>query len=184
MRPLTRTLTSCGVALTMAAATTAAIATGAAASPSASPYCEPWRGIVLLNWEPQHIWDKNTSFKDGPGGTIVGSVTEASTLSGTFGAKGETTIGAIFAKVKVEVSGSVTKSRTITKGHSYSHLVSPGKYGHMRYGSWGWNVSWAERRAYSNCAEETLAQGVAKIPKGRRVAVLGDEGLRVPHVRP
>jgi hypothetical protein len=71
--------------------------------------------------------------------------------------------GAI-AKAKVEVSASLTSSVGITVGHTYTHSIHSGKYGHMQYGSWGQQVTWTKYKNNASCTTTLAASGTARIP--------------------
>lgn len=122
---------------------------------------ETWYSI------PSHkgifMWDGVTSFKDGPGGTMTGSVTKSRTVSTTVSASGSYSISGIITTVKVEVSSSATSSVTTTVGHTYSHNISAGKYGNLKYGSWGDSISWKRWRRNGDCTATVIGHGTARV---------------------
>lgn len=109
------------------------------------------------------MWDGRTSFKDGPGGTMSGTVTTATTVSTTVSASGSYSVNGIIEEAKIEISASLTASVTTTVGHTYSHNITAGKYGNMRYGSWGEHVNWEYWRDNSTCTSTRLGYGTANI---------------------
>jgi hypothetical protein len=111
-----------------------------------------------------HLPAAGTHFKDGPGGTIVGKVDTATTVSASGTVSAGASISGILASAKVEVSASITKSKSITVGHSYSHNIAARKYGHIQYGSWGYKVNWKYQKQMGNCTFTTLSTGTAKVP--------------------
>lgn len=137
---------------------------GLPSSAGAADYCDPGLSYRVASHSASFRPAKNSSFKDGPGGTMRVSVTTASTLSGTFGTTVESEINAIFTSVKAQVNASVTKSRTVTVGHEYSQKITRGKYGHMQYGSWGTVANWEQIFTFSNCAQRVEKRGTAKLP--------------------
>jgi hypothetical protein len=104
------------------------------------------------------------TFEDGPGGSITATVSRTDTLSATFGVATSVEAGAIFAKAKVEVSASITRTATATIGHQYTHKIKAGKYGHLRYGSWSKRIGWKKILHTALCQTELLKRGRATIP--------------------
>lgn len=137
---------------------------GMAAASSASIYCDPGTSYRITSYSKSFRPAANTYVKDGRGGTMTVSVEEASTLSGTFGTKVESEVGAIFAKIKAEVNAEVTKSKTVTTGHHYSHKIPRGMFGNVEFGSWGTSANWQQVSTYSNCGQDVRKSGTAKLP--------------------
>lgn len=134
---------------------------------SASIYCDPgYYYSFPSTTSSYHIGASGTYFKDGPGGTMTGSVTTATTVSVTGTVSAGATLSGIVASAKVEVSASITSSTAITVGHTYSHTITSGKYGNMRYGSWGYKLNWEYRYMYSNCTSVAKSYGTAYAPTG------------------
>jgi hypothetical protein len=104
------------------------------------------------------------TFKDGRGGTLSVTKDFSSSASYQVTAGAESEVGAIFAKAKVSVSASITKSNTSTVSHNYSHHIAPGKYGHAQYVSWGQKVTWKKYQTTPQCGTRLLASGVIKFP--------------------
>jgi hypothetical protein len=79
-------------------------------------------------------------FKSGPGGTTTAAVqrTLATSLSVQLGATFKA--GAIVASAEANMSITGTVTATIQETHTYSHNISANKYGHLRYGNWGWKM--------------------------------------------
>jgi hypothetical protein len=104
------------------------------------------------------------TFKDGKGGTL--SVTKDFTSSASYQvtAGAETEVGAIFAKAKVSVSASITKTNSSTVTHNYSHHISPNKYGHAQYVAWSKKITWKKYRTTPQCTTQKLASGVIIFP--------------------
>ena len=134
---------------------------------SAAEYCDPHYYYSFPSRTSYHIGASGTSFKDGPGGSMTGSVTSSSTITATGTVSAGASISGIVASAKVDVSASVAKSVSITVGHSYTHSISSGKYGNMRYGSWGYKLNWQYRYMYSNCHTVLKSYGTAKVPTGK-----------------
>lgn len=137
---------------------------GLSTAAQAEPHCLEGTRYEIQNPKSIFMWDGETYFRDGPGGTLHGSVTKASTIAGTFGTKVETEINAIVTKVKVEVSASVTKAVTTTVGHVYDHTIKDGMYGEVKYGTWGFRVQWRKLRMFSDCSYKVLAANRADVP--------------------
>jgi hypothetical protein len=124
--------------------------------------------IEITKKQNYHIpsWWNGTNYKDGPGGSMTVSVTKSGTITadvtGTVGAD----VDAIIATAKVSVSYKIGASVGVTTGHTYSHNIARGKYGHLQYGSWGYKVSWEKyRRKGNGCNGGTLVDsGTATLP--------------------
>jgi hypothetical protein len=103
-------------------------------------------------------------FKDGPGGTL--SVTKNFTSSVGFQvtAGAESEAGLIFAKAKVSISASLTKTNSSSITHNYSHNISRHRYGHAEYVSWGKTVYWKEWQQMGNCTARIIRSGTIKFP--------------------
>lgn len=162
-----------------ASATAAALAILASVTPayaveveSRGPECPPNDHIEITSSHSTHIPASSNYFKDGPGGSMTVSVTTASTVTATATLTAGVTIESVVAAAKMEVSGSIAKSTAITLGHSYTRNISPGMYGNMQYGAYGYSVNWQKVRVYSNCSYTILGTGTAQLPNN------GGEGWR------
>jgi hypothetical protein len=102
---------------------------------------------------------------DGPGGTVTATIrkaqTKTTTVSGKVGAAAKEVFKGISASA--EFNRSVTWSTTIEKGRSYSHDITPGKYGHIRYRFQMFDVRWVRYIDYERCADEWAEQGSATV---------------------
>jgi hypothetical protein len=67
-------------------------------------------------------------------------------------------------ELKQQISSSITRTVAITTGHSYTHNIAKGKYGHLEYGSWGYAFSWTEKRVNPNCKIVTIGGGRGTAP--------------------
>ncbi|MDT5041209.1 MAG: hypothetical protein QOE51_2194 [Actinoplanes sp.] len=140
-------------------------ATAAHADTAEPLSCPPDTSVSITSQYSYLIPASSSTFKDGPGGTITVSVTQASTISATLSSSLEVSTNEIIAAGKVSVSASVTGSVTVTVGHTYSHNISANKYGNAQYGSWGYHVNWEKTRDNGNCKGVTvLATGTATLP--------------------
>ena len=63
------------------------------------------------------IWDRQTWFRDGPGGIITGTVQNQSQIAASISVGASISINDIVAESQVTVSASVTKTVSTTKGH-------------------------------------------------------------------
>lgn len=120
--------------------------------------------VSITSVDGIHMWDRETYFKDGPGGTMTGKVTESSTISATISAGAEISVSALVSTVKAQVTASATKSRTTSIGHDYSHKVKAGKYGNLKYGSWAKKVGWKKTRVNRSCTTTVLDRGTGRVP--------------------
>jgi hypothetical protein len=103
-------------------------------------------------------------FKNGPGGSVdaTRSYSGTATYQVTVGAESE--VGAIFAKAKVSISASLTKSNTTGTTITYHHKISAGKFGHLQYVSWGKKVNWKKYRDTPQCTTELIGSGSINFP--------------------
>lgn len=121
-------------------------------------------GVGITSHKSYRLPAAGAYFKDGPGGTMTVSVTKATTITYSLSTSLEISASYLFAAAKASVSGSITKSVAVTKGHTYSHDITSKKYGNMQYGSNGYKVGWKSTRTNPNCTSTTLATGTAKLP--------------------
>lgn len=140
-----------------------AFAAPAAAEDPSAQGCTEEKWYDITSSSSKHIPAPGTHYKDGPGGNMTVSVTRSSTLSTTASVTAGATVGGIVAQAKVEVSAQATKSNGITIGHTYSHKVPKGRYGHLQYGSWGHKVSWRYGKITPSCTSRQLATGSASV---------------------
>jgi hypothetical protein len=158
MRSFTR------VAVTAAATLLSAAGLAVSTTGAASAHCptEVYYSVKATN---TYIPFKGLpTFKDGKGGTLtVGrDFTKSASYQVTAGAESE--VGAVFAKAKVSVSASITKTNSSTVTHNYSHKISAGKYGHVQYVAWSKNVTWKKYQDTPQCTTELLRSGTIKFP--------------------
>lgn len=74
------------------------------------------------------------------------------------------TVESVVATAQASVSASISRSVTVEAGQQYEHDVSPGKYGNIQYGAYGFDLGWQKVRVFSNCSYRVLATGTAKVP--------------------
>ena len=100
---------------------------------------------------------------DGPGGSVTATIKKSQTKTTSIGGKAGGEAKKVFAGISAEFSGSVTWSTTIEKGRSFSHDITPGRYGHLRYRVQMHDVRWVEYIDYERCADEWTDQGSATV---------------------
>ncbi|MFD4787019.1 hypothetical protein ACFWN1_08090 [Streptomyces sp. NPDC058459] len=109
-------------------------------------------------------WD-GTTYKDGPGGTVTVVVPRGGTISARVTGTGEFEAGGIVAKAEADVSVKIGGRVTVAPGHSYSRTIARGKYGHLQFGSWGYEVTWKKYRSGGgNCGGVEIGHGSATLP--------------------
>jgi hypothetical protein len=64
----------------------------------------------------------------------------------------------------VTVSKSVTRTASITTGHSYSHNIPANKFGNIEYGAWGYQLTWSKWREDRGCRFTKLGSGTGMVP--------------------
>ncbi|MEU5531902.1 hypothetical protein [Streptomyces sp. NPDC020362] len=132
-------------------------------------YCDgPQTWFEITSKKNYHIpsWWNGTTYKDGPGGSVTGSVTKAGTIYAEISGGAEGELKGVIWSVKAHIDGKVGGSVGITTGHVYQHNISRSKYGHLQYGSWGYKVTWEKyRRKGDGCHGGTLIDsGTATLP--------------------
>lgn len=103
-------------------------------------------------------------FKDGPGGKIIVSRRYSGSVSFGVVAGAESEVGAVLAKAKVSISASLMKTNTTETTHTYERKITKGKYGNVKYVTWGKRVAWKKKKERLDCTVATLAKGVIKFP--------------------
>lgn len=110
------------------------------------------------------MWDHVTWWHDGPGGTVTGQVQVQRQISATISYGADITLNDLVSSVKVSISSSATRSTTTTLGHTYSHVIPANKFGNLKYGAWGYSVSWVKEYRHSNCTITVLGRGTGTVP--------------------
>jgi hypothetical protein len=104
------------------------------------------------------------TFKDGRGGTITVSRNYSGSVSYRVEVGAESEVGAILAKAKISIKASLERTNSTSTTHTYSHKISKGRFGHVRYVSWGKRVTWTKYRDNATCTTTKLASGVISFP--------------------
>jgi hypothetical protein len=110
------------------------------------------------------IWDRKTWFRDGPGGTVSGTVTKASQIAASISVGASISINDLITDSQVTVSASVTKTVSTSVGNGYSHGIPARKFGDIEYGAWGYQVKWSYWRRNANCTATELDHGTGMVP--------------------
>ncbi|MEV1054067.1 hypothetical protein [Streptomyces sp. NPDC049887] len=106
---------------------------------------------------------KGPIYKDGPGGTMVLTRTQAGTASTAITAGGGVTVSGIVAEAKIEVSRESVAAVSWDTQHQFRRDVTRGKYGNAQYGSWGHSVKWQKYYQLPNCKKTQVTHGTADI---------------------
>ena len=104
------------------------------------------------------------TFKDGRGGTITVSRNYSGSVSYRVEVGAESEVGAILAKAKISIKASLERTNSTSTTHTYSHKISKGRFGHVRYVSWGKRVTWTKYGDNATCTTTKLASGVISFP--------------------
>ncbi|MFJ5548669.1 hypothetical protein [Streptomyces sp. NPDC093225] len=142
--------------------------TGADADKPAPTRCDnpyyKWYEVSSVAPELHMRWP-GTSFKDGPGGTMLVSVHTAGKLKveGTLGF--ETEVSGVVAAAKAKVDATLGVEASITVGHQYNRAIPEGMYGHVQYGSWGRKITWKKWESTPDrCGKRVTRTGVFNVP--------------------
>jgi hypothetical protein len=129
-----------------------------------NPYSQ-WYEITSKKAYHVPSWWNGTKFKDGPGGTMVVKVEKAGKISAEVSGGTEAEAGAVIAKAKVKVDAKIGAEIGVSVGHEYRRDIARGKYGHLQYGSWGYQVTWVKYATSGDrCGKAKLKSGSAKLP--------------------
>ena len=120
--------------------------------------------VIGVSGHYEFIWDGATWWHDGPGGTITGTVQVQRQVSATISYGADISINDLVSSVKASISGSATRSLTTTLGHTYTHTIPARDYGNLKYGAWGYSVSWVKEYRHSNCTITVLGRGTGTVP--------------------
>lgn len=120
--------------------------------------------VIGVSGKYVFLWDGVTWWHDGPGGTITGQVQRTRTISSTISYGADITMSDLISSVKASISGSATNSVATTLGHTYTHAIPSNAYGNLKYGAWGYNVTWKKEYRHSNCTITVLGQGTGTVP--------------------
>jgi hypothetical protein len=120
--------------------------------------------VISVSGQYKFIWDGSTWWHDGPGGTITGTVQVQRQISATISYGADITINDLVSSVKASISGSATNSLTTTLGHTYTHTIPSTMYGNLKYGAWGYAVSWVKEYRHSDCTITVLGRGTGTVP--------------------
>lgn len=101
-------------------------------------------------------------FKDGPGGLVKASIQHklAVTLSVSLGATFKA--GAIIASAETTFNITASVTAEVTQTHEYQHKVPKKKFGHLRYGNWGWRMGVQKYVINSNCKVTSRTNGTVR----------------------
>lgn len=129
-----------------------------------NPYKKWYTVSARENYHVPSRWN-GTSYKDGPGGKITVEVIKAGKIGVELSGNVSAEAGIILSKAKAEFGIKVVAEVGVTVGHRYSRDISPGRYGHMQYGSWGYKTKWAKwETSADRCGKKKLGSGTAKMP--------------------
>src|SRR5262249_27732578 len=110
------------------------------------------------------MWDHATWWHDGPGGTVTGTVQTTREISASISYGASITLSELVASVQASVSSSATRSVSTTLGHTYTHTIPARMFGNLKYGAWGYSVSWVKEYRHSNCTITVLGRGTGTVP--------------------
>lgn len=103
-------------------------------------------------------------FKNGPGGTVTATRSKDKTVAFQVTAGVESEVGAVLAKAKASISASLTRSQSTAVIVSYTKKIPKGKFGNLRYVSYGKKVKWKKYRYDNSCQKYLVSQGTIKFP--------------------
>ncbi len=103
-------------------------------------------------------------FKNGRGGEVTGTRSTNKSVSFQVTAGAESEVGAVLAKAKVSVSASLTKSQSTDVIISYRHKIPAGKFGHLKYVSYGKKIVWKKYLYDGACKQHVIGSGTINFP--------------------
>ena len=98
-------------------------------------------------------------FKSGPGGSTKASVQHSlsTSLKVSMGAK--FSAGALVASAETTFGIEASVTATIQQAFEYSHPIANNKYGHLRFGNWGWRMGVEKYTVDRNCRVTSSTKG-------------------------
>jgi len=135
----------------------------ALASPSAAT-CAADDILAITSSKYVFLWDQSTWFHDGPGGKVTGDVTRSRQISASISFGADISIGFLVEESKISITTAITTTVQTTLGHHYEHVIPATKFGNLKYGAWGYNVSWTDEYRHSNCTITVRQRGTGTVP--------------------
>lgn len=102
-------------------------------------------------------------FKAGPGGTMSVSNSYSFSQSYSVEAGVTTEVDAVLAKAKATVNAGLVKTNVTTSTATFTHTVTPGMFGNMRYRVGANRVTWTKVETFADCSTRTTS-GVIVYP--------------------
>ena len=104
-----------------------------------------------------------TIFKAGPGGSMSSSFEGTYTLSVQSNVAASIGVSNI---VDASISAGASTASEYSTGQTwvYQHDITPGRFGNMRFGSYGWETNVRMYKIVPPCRTTTVASGWAKLP--------------------
>jgi hypothetical protein len=118
--------------------------------------------ITSHTHETVFMWDGVTAYKDGPGGTVSGSIMTSTTISTT--ASSGISVSDLGGMTQAVDSSARTSVTTVTSSQTYTHSIPSNEYGNLKYGSWGDFVNWEIAYRHSDCTTSILQTGTGTVP--------------------
>jgi hypothetical protein len=135
----------------------------ASASPSTAT-CAADDVLAITSAKYVFMWDRVTWFHDGPGGKVTGDVQKQRQISASISFGADISVGFLVEESKISITTAITKTVQTTFGHHYEHLIPATKYGNLKYGAWGYSVSWVDEYRHSNCKITVRQRGTGVVP--------------------
>ncbi|HWG25856.1 hypothetical protein [Actinospica sp.] len=161
---LSRRSSAIAASAVLAASSILGLGASPASAASVTPSCAADAVLGITSATYHFMWDNATWFHDGPGGSVTGTVQTQRTISATISAGAEVSTDELVVAAKATVSSSATKSLVTTLGHTYTHTIPAADYGNLKYGGWGYSVSWTYEYRQSNCVIKVLQKGTGQVP--------------------
>ncbi|MDQ0847900.1 hypothetical protein [Streptomyces sp. V1I6] len=130
--------------------------------PAPADVCDGGWKVDIYAQSKKHL-GQGPKYKDGPGGTIVLTRTEAGSASTKITAGGGVTVSGIVAEAKVGVSRESVKEVSWDTQHQFRRDITRNKYGNAQHGSWGHNVKWQKYYQLPNCRKTQITYGTADV---------------------
>ena len=122
-----------------------------------------WYTASVLN--SNYFIGAGTVFRAGPGGTITTQYEGSKTISVQSSLTASVGINNI-VQASVQAGATTAVASSTKETFTYSHDVSPNRYGNMQFGNYGWRTQVQKNRIIAPCNPHVDVSGTATLPSG------------------
>lgn len=122
---------------------------------------QTWYTATINN--SNYFMGVGTIFRAGPGGSIQSSIEGSKTVSVQSSVAGSIGVDNI-VKASIEAGASTAVSSSTRQTYTFSHDISPNRYGNMQFGNYGWKVTVKKYKIVPPCNTTVVVSGTAEVP--------------------